>query len=135
MKTLRSFFAAVAAWFTLWAWRRAWLAQVNMPWPIFPDQPANEIWQEDDAAALRLFLGGPTGTRLVQALQRMEYDTMVAASLRAQPQGRNYAAGYAAGSRNMAAYMMTLSAARPEAEQSADETAQGEASLRARYAP
>lgn len=134
MKTLRRLITALQLWIAVASWRREWARQVSMPWPIFPDRPRHEIWQDDDAATLRLFLTGPTGSRLVQALQRMEYDTAVAAALQAQPQGRDYAAGYAAGSRCMAAYMMTLSAARPEAEQSADD-AQGEAALRARYAP
>ena len=134
MKTFRLLITALQLWIAVWTWRRQWARQVSMPWPIFPDRPQHELWQEDDAATLRLFLTGPTGSRLVQALQRMEYDTAVSAALHAQPQGRDYAAGYAAGSRCMAAYIMTLSAARPEAEQSADD-AQGEAALRARYAP
>lgn len=134
MKTLRRLIQSLRLWLAFWRWRREWARQVAMPWPILPDA-TSAIWALDDAAALRVWFATPTGLRLVQALQRMEYDTAVSAALHAQPQGRDYAAGYAAGSRCMAAYIMTLSAARPEAEQSADDADQGEASIRARYAP
>lgn len=135
MKTLRRLIQSLHLWLAVWRWRREWARQVAMPWPILPDGALGSLWQNDDAATLRAWFATPTGLRLVQALQRMEYDTAISAALRAQPQGRDYAAGYAAGSRCMAAYIMTLSAARPEAEQTADDADQGEASLRARYAP
>lgn len=118
----------------LWRWRQEWARQVRMPWPVFPTAAGQNVFANDDAAHLRAFLGGAPGQRLVQALQRMEYDCAISSALRAQPEGRDYAAGYAAGSRCMAAYFLTLSAARPEAEQTADDS-QGEAALRARYSP
>lgn len=120
-------------WLALWRWRREFAAQVDMPWPVPPDdRPEPSV---DDAAALRAFLQGPVGTRLVEALRRMEYDCALAAAIRPQPQGRNYAAGFAAGSRNMAAYFLTLSVARPADEQNADDADDGVESLRARYTP
>jgi hypothetical protein len=111
---------------------RAWRAQVAMPWPLPPDA---DPMHPEDAAALRSFLASETGSRVCAALRRMEYETALAASQRPQPSGRDYACGYAAGTRNMAAYFLTLSAPPSESADLADADAQGATAVRARYTP
>ena len=113
-------------------WAHAWRRMVHAPWPIPPD---GDPMQTGDAAALRAFLGSEAGQRIIAALGRMEYETARAVCVRPQPQGRDYACGYAAGSRDMAAYLLTLSAPPSESADLADADAQGAAAVRARYTP
>jgi len=133
-RTVKTFFAALCAWYAVLLFRREWSRQVRMPWPVPPADPG-EPWGPEDAAILNLFLRGPNGSRVLAMLRRHEYDTAVMAVNNAHPQGRDYACGYASGFRSCAAAIITLSAAQTVSEQIADEDRQGEDSVGARYAP
>lgn len=124
---------AIRAWCATQAWRRTWMQQVVMPWPVPPPLPEGEEWTKEDAAAVERFWRTPAGARALQALQRLEYDNYTAACNQRQPgTTRDYAAGYASGFRSCAAYLITLSAGRTESDQSADDSS-SEAAIRDRY--
>lgn len=104
-----------------------------MPWPVPPPLPEGEEWTNEDAAAVEHFFRSPAGARALQSLQRLEYDNYTAACNQRQPGGtHDYAAGYAAGFRSCAAYLITLSAGRTASDQPADDSS-SEAAFRDRY--
>ena len=116
------------------AYLRRWADIIGAPLPVPPDETTP--WTRDDAAALLAFAGGVTGQRLILRLRQWDHATAYSACNQPQPNGRDFAAGYAAGTRaTVALVIVELSQPPREEEEPANTPPPGAERLRARLSP
>jgi len=91
---------------------RAWFGQLDLPLPPAPLDV--EQWTPEDAAALKGFIAGGAGQKLVREFRRYEAQLLEAAAMRnLTGEQLTQACGFAAGFRGSFAYWIQLSATHP----------------------